>query len=247
MEIQAARANLEAYVLSRGCFDPEKNKAIYDVWFRKSPRYLFKAINKRYHLTDKVFCDVGCSYGMNLIYADKPGSYGIDIVPEYAQFARGLGLSAYDRDVVTADLSDLPKVEAVWCCAVLEHVDAPHVFLRKLWTLLEPGGLLFMWVPTLPGIPWKYLRYVPFMRKHMTAHTHSDHVNAFTPSTVRFMAERAGFETIELNALYPQPFAWLGRFLFVLDGVMYVGRKKKESYFGNSTRKGRAEYFDAAR
>lgn len=234
---------LQEYVVKHGGLSPQRNLDIYKKWFKESPRYLFRAVDERYHLTQKVFCDVGCSYGMNLVWS-REESYGVDIVPEYTEFARNLGLTAHTRDVVTGDLSDLPKVDAVWCCAVLEHVDAPHIFLRKLWTLLEPEGLIFMWVPTIPGIPWRYLRHFPFLKPHLTAHTHSDHVNAFTPSTVRFMAERAGFETIELNALYPKPFQWLGRFMFILDGVMYIGKKKESAYFAHSSRKGRAEYFD---
>ncbi|MDB5238021.1 MAG: glycosyl transferase family 2 [Candidatus Kaiserbacteria bacterium] len=236
-------SDLKEYVVKHGGPSAEKNLEIYEKWFRKSPRYLFKAVDKNYQLTKKVFCDIGCSYGMNLVWS-RAESYGVDIVPEYTEFAQNLGLTAYTRDVITADLSDLPKVEAVWCCAVLEHVDAPHIFLRKLWTLLEPNGMIFMWVPTIPPAPWRYLRHVPFLKRHLTAHTHSDHVNAFTPSTVRFMAERAGFDTIELNALYPKPFGWLGRFIFILDGVMYIGKKKESAYFGNSSRIGRAEYFD---
>jgi SAM-dependent methyltransferase len=234
---------LKEYILAHGIFSADGNLGVYEKWFRKSPRYLFKAIDERYGITEKVFCDIGCSYGMNLVYA-RPESYGLDIQKVYVDFANALGLTAYLRDAVLDDLSDLPKVEAIWCCAVLEHVDAPHVLLRRLWLLSKPDGLIFMWVPTIPGFPWRYLKYIPFMRKYLNAHTHGDHVNAFTPATVRFTAERAGFETIELNALYPKPFRWLGKFLFILDGVMYVGRKKQQVYSDNSSRKGKAEYFD---
>ena len=237
--------DLGQFVLSHGCFTPEKNRAIYEKWFRQSPRYLFKAADERYRITQRRLCDIGSSYGTALFYASKD-SYGIEIVPERVDFTKSLGLTAYCRDVTTADLSDLPKVEAVWCCAVLEHVDAPHLFLRKIWSLLEPDGLIFLWVPTIPSLPWRLLGYVPFLSKHFTAHTHTDHVNAFTPSTIRFMAERAGFETVEVNALYPWPLRFLGTFLFVLDGVMYVGKKKSSGvYRGRSTRKGREKYFDA--
>ncbi len=235
----------EAFILERGTFMPEQNRAIYEKWFRKSPRYLFNETNKQYDLAHKRICDVGCSYGMNLIYC-RPDSYGVEILPECAQFARALGLNVYTRDVVTESLADLPQVDAVWCCAVLEHVDAPHVFLRRLSTLLPVGGLVFLWVPTIPPMPWRLLKYLPFMRHHMVAHTHSDHVNAFTPATIRFMCERAGFDTLEVSAMYPWPLRWLNRWLYVLDGVMYIGRKKEGSaYAGNSTRQGKAEYFDA--
>ena len=239
------KAEREAYILERGCFSPEQNRAIYEKWFRKGPRYLFNEINKRYGLTRMSICDAGCSYGMNLICC-TPESYGVEILPECAEFAHSLGLTVYRRYVVTEDLSDLPKVDAVWCCAVVEHVDAPHVFLRKISTLLRTGGLIFLWVPTIPPWPWKLLKYIPFMWRHMVAHTHSDHVNAFTPSTIRFIGERAGFETLEVSAMYPWPLRFFNRSLYVLDGAMYIGRKKEGSaYFGNSTRKGKAEYFDA--
>jgi len=234
---------LKEYVLAHGAFSPERNLEIYNRWFKGSPRYLFKAADERYHFSKKPFCDAGCSYGMNLIWT-CPESYGIEIVPDYVNFAKGLGLQSYERDLVSSDLSDLPKVDALWCCAVLEHVDSPHMMLRRMWTLLNPEGRIFIWVPTIPGFPWRYMRYIPFMRKHMVAHTHSDHINAFTPATIRFMCERAGFDTIEVNAMYPKPFGWLGRFLFVLDGVMYVGKRREATYFGGSWRKGKAAYFD---
>jgi SAM-dependent methyltransferase len=182
---------------------------------------------------------------MNLAYCTQD-SYGVEILPECGEFARALGLNVYTRDVVKDSLADLQKVEAIWCCAVLEHVDAPHVFLRKLATMLSPGGMIFLWIPTIPPLPWRLLKCISFMRPHMVAHTHSDHVNAFTPSTIRFMCERAGFETVEVSAMYPGIFSWLNRWLFVLDGAMYIGRKKEGSaYFGSSTRAGKAEYFDA--
>ncbi|MDR3572163.1 MAG: methyltransferase domain-containing protein [Candidatus Pacebacteria bacterium] len=227
--------DLENRVISRGCFSQERNKEIYDKWFKNSPRYLFRATDEQYGISKMAFCDVGCSYGMNLL--TNPNSYGIDIVSDYVDFAKSIGLKAYLRNVGVDSLDDLPKVEAVWCCAVPEHVDSPHLFLLQLRSLLKPGGLVFVWVPTIPPFPW--LRYIPGLKKHVTAHTHSDHINAFTPRTIRFTAERAGFDTIELNAMYPFPFRWLGKFLFLLDGVMYVGRRREQVYFGNSTRKGK--------
>lgn len=238
---------LKSYILKQGCFDLEKNQAIYEKWFRKSPRYLFQALERFYPLRDKRLCDVGCSYGMNLIHCSHPDAYGIEIVPECAQFARSIGINVHALDIITQDLSNLPKAEVIWCCAVLEHVDAPHIFLRKLWTLLETDGLLALYVPTIP--PWwsRWLRFIPSLRPYFINFSHSDHVNAFTPQTLKFICERAGFATVDLRAMYPGPLSWLDRYVFALDGVMYIGKKKSSSvYFGHSTRKGKTEYFDAA-
>lgn len=238
-------AELEAHIMHQGCFAPEKNKAIYERWFRKSPRYLFKALERYYPLRTRRLCDVGCSYGMNLVYCTHPDSYGIEIIPECAQFAQSLGLKVYARDMVKESVADLPKVDIVWCCAVLEHVDAPHVFLRKLWTLLDTDGLLAIYVPTIPPIWSRWLRWIRPLRPYFINYGHSDHVNAFTPDTLKFACERAGFETVEMRALYPGPLSFFDRWLFALDGVMYIGKKTAGPvYVRASTRKGRAEYFD---
>ena len=125
------RKESQDYILMHGCYSHEENLRIYEKWFANAPRYLFRAVDRKYRITKKVLCDVGCAYGMNLVYC-APGSYGIEIEDYAVKFARSLGLTIYQRDVLNDDLSDLPKVEAVWCSAVLEHVDSPHIFLRKL-------------------------------------------------------------------------------------------------------------------
>lgn len=132
------RSELRDYIVRHGCYSQEENLRIYEKWFAAAPRYLFRAVDRKYGLTQKVLCDVGCSYGMNLLFC-VPGSYGIEIDGYAVAFARSLGLTVYQRDVLNDDLSDLPKVEAIWCSAVLEHVDSPHMFLRKLHLLLKPA------------------------------------------------------------------------------------------------------------
>ncbi len=222
-------------IVEHGCFTREKNQQIYDKWFKNSPRYIFRAINNKYHLTDLILCDVGCAYGMNLLYCNK-SSYGIEIVPEYVQFAKAIGLSVFQRDVMKDSLDDLPRVQAVWCSALLEHVDSPHLLLRKLYSLLTSHGLLFVYVPTIPPWPFSLLRHISFLHRYFVGYTHSDHVNAFTGKTLRFMCERAGFETIELTPCYPGALS-VFNFFHVIDGIVYVGRKIDDwNYSGNSTR-----------
>ena len=143
------QGNVRELLLERGCFDASENERIYRKWFHGAPRYLFRAVDRRHGLTGVRLADVGCSYGMNLLHCAR-GSYGIEIDDREARFARGLGLPVYHRDAMIDDLSDLPRVDAVWCAAVLEHVDSPHVFLRRLHELLLPEGLLVIFVPTIP-------------------------------------------------------------------------------------------------
>lgn len=219
------KKELRGFVIAHGCYSKAENLRIYEKWFANAPRYLFRAVHRKYQIANKILCDIGCSYGMNLIFCAE-GSFGIEIDEYAVKFARSLGLTVYQRDVLNDDLSDLPKAEVVWCSAVLEHVDSPHVFLRKLHMLLKPGGLLALYVPTIPLIPW--FRRLPRIGKYFSGHLASDHVNAFVPSTLKFICERAGFKTIEVSPFFPFPLSLLNTVPIaqrMIDGCVYIGEK----------------------
>ena len=128
-------ARMKQMILERGCYSPEENRRIYDKWFAPGPRQKFQLVNRKYRLVDKALCDIGCSYGATLMFC-KEGSYGIDIETYESQFAQSIGLNVYQRDFLHDPIADLPKVEAIWCSAVLEHVESVHVFLRRMAMLL---------------------------------------------------------------------------------------------------------------
>jgi len=216
---------LRAHLLSKGCYSPDENLSIYTHWFSAGPRYLFRAVDRRYGLRDRKLCDIGCAYGTNLAYCVS-GSYGIEIEQHEVDFARALGLSVYQRDLIHDDVSDLPKAEAAWCSAILEHVESPHIFLRKVWELLQPGGLAVIYVPTLPILPW--LRKVPGLEPYLNAFEHGDHLSAFVPSTLRFICERAGFRTRELSPFYPGLLSVMNHLPLaqrLIGHCLYIGEK----------------------
>ncbi|MCB9452724.1 MAG: class I SAM-dependent methyltransferase [Anaerolineaceae bacterium] len=218
-------AELRERILTQGGYAPEENRRIYDKWFSHGPRLQFQAASLKYDLTGKVMCDIGCGYGMNLVYT-QPGSYGIEVDSYAVQFARSIGLTMHSLDFMHDDISHLPKVDVVWCSALLEHVESIHIFLRRISFLLKPNGLLFIYVPTIPLIP--ALRHVTGLKRFTTGYLYSDHINAFTPSTLRFFCERAGYETAEVSPFMP---GVLGAFNHVpllnrlVDGCTYVGRR----------------------
>jgi len=212
-------------VVENGCFSPEDNQKIYERWFSHGPRYLFRAVDKKYGISQSLLCDVGCSYGANLFYC-APGSYGIDINKDRVKFATSIGITVYQRDVVKDDLSDLPKVDVVWCSAVLEHVDCPHIFLKKLSLLIKPKGILALYVPTIPLFP--VFQKLPKVGKFFSGHSADDHVNAFTPETLRFFCEKAGFKTIEVSPFYPgilKAFNHIFPIYSLIGRSVYVGAK----------------------
>lgn len=226
--------NLKQHITAHGCYSERENERIYHKWFATAPRYLFRAVDRKYHITDQTVCDVGCAYGSNLVFC-SPESYGIEIEAYETEFAASIGLTVHTMDVITADFSSLPKVDVVWNSATLEHVEAPHIFLRKLHMLLKPRGLLAIYVPTIPWL--SFLGRVPPLKKYLTGYVHGDHINAFVPSTLRFFCERAGFETVEVSAFYPGILAPLSH-IKLIDGCVYIGRKIEGwEYAPNATRR----------
>lgn len=232
------REGLREYMSIHGCYSREENLRIYDNWFAHAPRYMFRAVDRKYAISNKLLCDIGCAYGMNLPHCVE-GSYGLDRDEDKVKFATCNGLPVYQRDVVNDDLSDLPKVDVIWCSEVLEHLDSPHIALRKMNLMLNPNGLLFLHVPTYPLIP--SLRYLPFVGRYVRSYDVDDHIYAFTRETLKFLCDRAGFRTIELSPFYPQ---WLGALNHIpllnrlLSKCVYVGRKISGwKYLDNASRK----------
>ena len=224
-------------IIENGLYSRDENLRIYNKFFSNSPRYIFKAVDKKFGITNKKICDVGCHYGFNLIHASKD-SYGIEIDPYYADFAKSLGLKIYRKDIYD-DISGLPKVDVVWCSAVLEHVESPHSFLRRLNFLLKPNGIIVIFVPTIPLIP--SFRKIKPLERYLTGYLHGDHINAFVPSTLKFTAERAGFKTIALNPFTPRPLAFLidnPLLNRLIDGCIYIGEKIENwEYPDNASRR----------
>lgn len=183
-------AQLAEHVAARGCYDAAENRRIHDKWFTGArPRdHLYAYLDAKLGITSGLICDVGCGYGPTLVHA-PPGSYGLELEEYQAAFARSIGLSVHTRNVITDDTSDFPRVDTVWCAATLEHVDAPHVFLRHLYYLLKPGGRLIIEVPC--ALPARWMRAIP--GANYLFGDHDDHINSFSPTTLSRFCERAGF------------------------------------------------------
>lgn len=219
-------------VVERGCFTPDENRDIYRANYEHPRHKMFLRIARELDLANKLVCDAGCGYGANLSHCG-PGSYGIDMSNRAVRFCTSLGLNVYKHDIVRDDLSSLPRADVVWNSATIEHVDSPHIFLRKLHGLLKPGGLMLLEVPFTGSYAYGVVKFLPSPRKQS-----GDHVNAFTPTTLRFFCERAGFETVavqrwssKLLKLAPGLPRWLHRLVPlapIADRILYIGLRPAE-------------------
>jgi SAM-dependent methyltransferase len=178
-------------VRARSPFPPDETERLLRDFF--VPARAVRFVCEAHDLDRKSVLDIGCSHGQHLVQFG-PGSAGIDAIERNVEFCRALGF-----EVALANVEDgLPsfdrQFEAIFCSNLLEHLVAPHLFLLRLHALLAPGGKVFIHVPTMPPFP-----LVDRLLKRAIGHNGylaSEHINAFTPRTLAFTVERAGY-TVE--------------------------------------------------
>ena len=87
------------------------------------------------------------------------------------------------------------QVDAALSLHTLEHVTEPAVFLRAIGRTLMPGGRAYVEVPyDLAYMPDLFDVSLP-----TPAHFHAEHVNFFSPRSLRALAEQSGFHVTKVE------------------------------------------------
>jgi SAM-dependent methyltransferase len=129
--------------------------------------------------------DFGCGNGEFLAMCHLYGfeAFGVD----RSQARRD---KAGVRVVESVDQLDDRPFHAITLFEVLEHLDDPRGILEMLRERLVPGGILVLETPDCSGVSGIVSR-----RDYDNIHP-LEHINGFTPATLRGIAERVGFEAI---------------------------------------------------
>lgn len=135
--------------------------------------------------------DFGCGWGDFLALCDNFGfrSCGIDFSPDRRQQGR-VHIFPNKEDLKSSQDGEQP-FHVITMFEVLEHLANPSEVLQSLSELLMPGGILILETPDCTGVTdivsdWDYRKIHPL-----------SHINGFTPNTLRSIAERVGFKSIE--------------------------------------------------
>lgn len=145
--------------------------------------------------------DVGCGAGRTLINLPQSITpYGIEISPYLADVSqkycgpRG-GRVVRNNAVDGMDEFDADLFDGIMMRAFLEHETEPRSLLDKARRVLRAGGRIIIKVPNygcvnrvVRGNRWCGFRF-------------PDHVNYFTPSTLRRLVQEAGYHVVRFGAL----------------------------------------------
>jgi SAM-dependent methyltransferase len=134
--------------------------------------------------------DFGCGYGEFLAMCSQYGceAVGVDRAHDKRRNAR--------HPVIFPTIGDLigalgpGRFHVVTLFETLEHLDDPRSTLEELGTLVAPGGILVLETPDCTGVDDITTAEESWRIQPL------DHINAFTPATLRSLAGRCGFAPI---------------------------------------------------
>ena len=144
------------------------------------------------------FLDVGCSGGFMVEAARCRGftGWGIDLDAVSIDYARqSYPLNQFFHGGVSDFVPRDPRgatvtFAAAYCSEVIEHVPEPQGFLRDIYRLLAPGGVLYLTTPDISH--WRRPRRL----LDWDAFCPPSHLLYFSPKNLIALVERCGFELI---------------------------------------------------
>jgi SAM-dependent methyltransferase len=139
--------------------------------------------------------DVGTGYGFFLALMQSRGweVMGLEVSPTGAQYARKRwGLSILSQPLEQTSFHE-GAFDVVTAFYVVEHLPDPMAFLREVYRILRPGGMIMVRYPH--STPIKDI--LSLMRIRNTLYHLPFHLMDFSPRTMRTALERTGFTKIK--------------------------------------------------
>ncbi len=153
--------------------------------------------------------DVGCGLGFFVRFVSRLTGWsaaGCEMSPNASRYAREtLGLDAVHTGRVEEAGYAPGSFDVITLWDVIEHIPDPAPFLETLAGLLADNGLLFLHTPnvrvTMPRARVKHA--LRGMREGVHYLEAKDHMNNYSPATLRRVLTAAGFDAIEFFHLRP--------------------------------------------
>lgn len=140
--------------------------------------------------------DVGCAAGYFFEQALKRGwdAHGTDLGIWAAEAALARGL----KNLHVGRLRELRfpdhHFDVVYAAQIFEHLTNPRDELAEIHRILRPGGLFYMDVPNYRTLP------ILLGRDDFLLNMPPQHINYFTPPTLRALLDSAGFKDVQITS-----------------------------------------------
>ncbi len=193
MGLSKKHFEIRKLIKEHSSLDKKETNRILNDSFSSIPT-LVKIVIQDYQFDKKKVLDIGCAYGNSFLYW-REDSEGVEIQKQMVEFLKSLGKTTYRLDVESGFPSlKQENYDAIYCTALIEHLQSPHLFLTRLRPLLKPHGVLAISCPVVPPLFFQNLWELAVGYRSWLA---KGHLHFFTPKTSKLMIERAGFKVIK--------------------------------------------------
>ena len=147
-----------------------------------------------YYIPNGKILDIGCGLGYYLQMMKKMGwqEYGVELNQHAVQFAKeNLGLNVQKGRFEDAEFPE-NHFDIITLWHSLEHSVDPKYVLQKAKKYLKPEGSLFLGIPNFNSAD--HLLF----KKYWNGFEIPLHIYHFTPETIKYLLQRAGFDNIHV-------------------------------------------------
>lgn len=174
---------------------PKRRRAWFKKYWEPFRHHVFGSGERRLIQKTRSLCssgrllDIGCGTG-ELLEEAKPyfDCYGIEPSPIASEIAKKRGFSIQESTLEKAEYPFL--FDVITLNSVIEHVSNPTAVLKKINTLLKPGGIIVMLTPKFDG---------PSYRRHRAAWNgfrHGYHTFLYSSKTLSALLKKTGYEVL---------------------------------------------------
>jgi len=196
-------------------------------------------LRKKYRMLKKVakgrkLLDIGCGTGYFPAYMKQKGYKvaGVEADPNTRAFAKKeFGIPVFSpEDFLNHEIEGKFDVITLW--HVLEHLDHFTLYLERMLEHLAPGGTLVIALPNCTAFDARHYK------KYWAGYDVPRHLWHFTPSTLKFLAEKHELEITKMKRLLLDPFynsmlseKYRGNKFYMISGVFFGKLAYLESLF----------------
>lgn len=166
---------------------------IYKPRFKKILDYYTKLIHQKGN-----FIEIGAGSGMfsELVKESQIFSrcIAIEPSPHLAESCRKKGLDVIEKSIedISHENNIFADITLAGCFELLEHLLDPVTFVKKIYSVIPPGGLFCLTTPNGRGFDILEL-------KEKSTTLGLTHVNLFNPESLTLLLEQAGFNVLEVS------------------------------------------------
>lgn len=160
--------------------------------------------------------DIGCGYGHFLETMRTLGWVvsGIDPSPNTVCAANKKNLNVIETSIEDVSFPEA-SFDAITAFYVLEHLPDPYSAVKKIHSLLKPGGIFVLRVPHTTPI----VRLLSLFHIKNNLYDTPYHLYDFSPETITVLLKKAGFTTVQVKPGTPTlPVNFLEKIVSITSG-----------------------------